>query len=951
MGYAGSIDSPKNTDSLVAAMPAPSAEPDNAAPLEVGAVPASDHAANSNVSAADTLFAQTDTMNAPAPENTVPAGIPTPVNSIPTPVSSGIVTDNAAAMGTGSPYAAGIPTPVNSVPTPVNSVPVPTDSSASYGYSPVGGAASPAAASAQSAAPGAPADAFGDLGFAGAEAMAVNPIKKHKGGKVGLIIAAAAVVIVAVLAVVFLLNKGPVMKLFMGESRYASMIEGNGLKTVVDYVEDPVVVNGIKTASTYYAAADIAYDGYDSSDSADLNFAAVIEALNDSMLEAYGVNSMSATIVPSITLTDTSKALITGYALDAAELDEIIAAINDLKLSYDITSEKDAAEFAVEVSEGGLTVNAQAVILSDGNIYLSFPFGSDKAIKYTVEQGEAVSAEEAPVLELDEEEISRILGELVDVYLTYYENSEITIEDNGEISAAGAVAYGTMITATIDNAAIEDMFAEFGSIIAEDKYLRDKIVAYANDCGMDYTEADYKNDIEEGFSVSVDSRDSLVIKSIIDKNNNVLAKSYTAYDDDDSISFAFIDGDAGDTNTSAFEMSESSDSIMLSARITKSSDTDGTINVMFTADDADTPFAVKIDYSDFMAKQFLGNDIYTGTFTVSVTPPADFTESIDSTDAAVLAALSASTFTVSSDVSGNTLNGTISVDVPQYGSASLTMTMSGSDGSVSIPSNVIEVSDDMSAEDMDAATEEIMELLAELSDKITSSDSYFAEVLADVIGSGEALTDYPFDGGYADPIASEPYADENAVDEFFDRLYNDIDTVSNLYYTSELTDEQESKADDILERLYDLLYDVGYYISESELESYSSQLTAIEKEISALKSEAAVASPFVPDESVDYSDMSYEELSDAFSDLANRYIALYLMCDYSALDAELQNKYDNLSDIYNEAYEDFLELFEAMQDGELSLPLLRDVRASLQALDDSISELESAAYSQIGSTT
>ncbi|MDE6031232.1 MAG: zinc-ribbon domain-containing protein, partial [Oscillospiraceae bacterium] len=580
MGYAGNVDAPASaSESLVAAMPTAPAE-------------------------------------APAPAETaaIPAGIPTPVNSAPT---AGF----------------GVPTPVNDT---ANAVTAPVSASVF--------AAAPAQETAQRvnlAKPGsepAPAD-FGDMGFSSATAVAAAPIKKSNGGKIAIIIGAAVVAVLAILAVVFLLNKGPIMHMFMGDSRYASMIEGNGLKSVSEYANNPVIAQSIKSASASYAASAAVMNSYSdyedhviathgsgtttTTNNSMSQFAAMLEQYESAMLDTYGVNSVTVKLDTDITLTDTAKALIfgdyTGYFTDdeiTKEFEKVLDAINSTTLTYEITAEKDAAMFGIEMTEGGLTINAQGFMLSDGTVYVCFPFGSDKAIKYVIkDDGIVVSAEEAPELELDEKEISRLIKEITDIYLKYYENAQIEITTDGELFASDAKAHGTLITAILNNELIEDMFAEIGKHIADDTYFSDKIIEYVKECGMELTLDEYKEDIIDAFDIDVSDEYSIIIKSVVDKNNNVLGKRYELnagnpedFADDvvyarlENAFFSYVESD--DVFAAEFRQSLNYDFVndecdnvfSASALVRKTSETDGSVSLKLRVDDES--YAANIEYSD-----------------------------------------------------------------------------------------------------------------------------------------------------------------------------------------------------------------------------------------------------------------------------------------------------------------------------------------------------------------
>lgn len=917
MGYAGLADAPENaSESLVAAMPAPVL------------------------------------TEAPAAGD-IPAGIPVPVNSAPT---SGF----------------GVPTPVNDVSPAPASAPI-------YAVAP----AEPHRVDlAKPAAQPDPAD-FGDLGFADAAAMPVTPLKKNVGGKIAIIIGASLLAIAAVLAVVFLLNRGPIMNMFMGDSRYAAMIEGSGLKTVSQYAENPAIAQGIKSASASYAAAATVRNDYDSlsttmtpnSDAAS-QFAAMLERYESAMLDTYGVNSVTVKLDTDIHVTDTAKALLFGdYATDEdkAEFDKALDAINSITLTYDVTADKDAAAFGVEMTESGLTVNARAFMLSDGTMYICFPFGSDKAIKYVMTEGGEVSVEQAPGLELDEDEIARLIKEITDIYLRYYESSEIVIENDGELFASDAKAHGTLITATMNSELIKDMFAEIGKHIADDTYFSGQIIDYAKECGMELTLDEYKEDIIDAFEIDMDDGYSFVVKSVVDKNNNVLGKSYAlsgeySYESDyaglysslNSVCFSYVEssdvlaGELAYSSSYGYADNTYTDEFDISALVKKSSETDGTVSLKLRSDDES--YAANIEYSGAKTEQFLGNDVCTGTYTFTITPPADFTKDISSDDAAVLAALSAAKFTLSSAVDGDAYVCGFKADVPQYGSIAVNASMTGSDGKAEVPSGeVIEVSDTLAeylssyyfkygyggydgpelSDADEKALAELSELFAALKDKVASSDSYFAQYLSEALGDTSAkLSEVP-----------EPAASFEDITALKTRADDDIDRcgfiIQNYYVDSEL----KIRLNDLSNDLNALYYNISYGMTKTTYDETAAELDAMEKELDDIEEQAKKAVPPAsePPASYDFDSMSYEELLEAYYDLSGDYIIALLSTDYTLLETpEITALTNALETADNNVVNSFNKMSDSLGDGNLSIPLLRDARKKMKAFEKAVNELMAA---------
>lgn len=930
MGYAGNVDAPASvSESLVAAMPSADSAP----------------------------------AAAPAPaEDAVPAGIPTPVNSAP--ISGGF----------------GVPTPVNDTASAITAPVTPTAPVSASVFQ----ESAPKVNLAKPGSEPAPAD-FSDLGFSSAAAVSVAPLKKRNGGKIAIIISTAVVAIVAILAIVFLMNKGPIMNALMGNGRYASMIEGNGLKDVAEYANSPVIAQGIRSASESYAAATAANhaDGDYSAHTFMTHevdtmsqFAAMLEQYEKAMLDTYGVNSVSVKLDTDITLTDTARALLFGdYATDEdkAEFDKALDAINSTTLTYDITAEKDAAMFGLEMSEGGLTVNARAFMLSDGTVYVCFPFGSDKAIKYVMKDGEIIAAEETPELELDDKEISRLIEDIIDIYLKYYENSEIEITADGELYASDAKAHGTLITATMDGKLIEDMFAEIGKHIADDTYFSGKIIEYVEECGMELTLDEYKEDIIDAFDIDLDEGYSIIVKSVVDKNNNVLGKSYelncnrseefedfSMYSYTENAVFGYVESDDviaaefGYHSNYGFNDNTYNSEFNVSALVRKTSETDGSISLKLRADD--DSYAANIEYSGVKTEKFLGNDVCTGTYTLTVTPPADFTEDISSSDAAVLTALSASRFTLSSELDGDAYACSLKMEVPQYGSIAVNTSVSGSDGKVTVPSgDVIEISDTLAdyltsyyfmygysgydkelSEADKAAMEELSALFDALKDKVASSDSWYAQYVAEALGdSADKLSDIP------EPLAS--LDDITALNNRADKAITRCDEISQQYYY--ISNELKDKLFDLSDRLGTIYYSsISYNMTQSEFDEASASLDALEKELDAV--EAQAKSTKAPEETPavvsDFDSMGYEELWNAYYDISGDWIMAILTSGYDDENDEIVKLLDKVETADTEAMNSLNRITDSLNDGNLSVPLLRDARKKMKAFEDAVNDFTSA---------
>ncbi|MGN1422326.1 MAG: zinc ribbon domain-containing protein [Oscillospiraceae bacterium] len=808
-----------------------------------------------------------------------------------------------------------------------------------------------------------PSAAFSEMP-AGAAAAAVTPIKKKN--KAGIIIAACAGVVVVAAAVAFFAFRGPVMNLFMGNNGYAAMIEGGVVNGTVKALSDPSVSAGISSAvgagmqnsdvikSIGEAAAAEDFEDYFENnlgeedlapdlDSSAPGFSAAntISFIGDWLNAAYKSDGVTVNASADITLTDTAKALLTTDQDAIADIDEVISAVNDVEVIYSVDASDNAAAVTLALKDSALSIDMRGLMLSDGSCYVMFPFNGGKAIKYTIEQDGTVSEQAAAQLTLDEKELERLFGEITEIYLNYYKESEITVE-SGEITVYGLTANGKLITAELDSAAIKAMFTDILDKIADDEYLCGQIVSYASANGISFTAEDYKKAVTEMVDVSLfDDGDRAVIKTIVDNGNNVLAKSYTAIDGENSLYFAYVSG----KEKSAFEAGRN-ERANVCADVTETSAGCGTVNISFSGDEY--PFAFKIDYENVSTAKFCDRDTPVGKFTVTFTPPADFTEGTDGDFRKFIVAVGSSSLVIEGSVDGAAYTSDITYSIPQYGSVGFktTITPSGADGALNVPSDVIDLtglvnSTDPSDEDY-AQVEELSGLFAGIRDKIAAAEgSPLSAPLSTAVGELVNMLD----------SASVPKADYYEVSDFIDGLYYSKTEVADLpdsypkVKDSGLIGRAEALADE-----YDILYSKSLAIFEDSnwdmpLEDFNelrleAQKLDKQKELLIEDFKAANESAAVE---VDYSDLSFDELYDVIVDLEDRLIDIALY-NYEVIseDEQLTALFNEASDAYDQVYEDYMALDESMADGSLPVQLMRNLRRSTEALAKAVDALEAA---------
>ncbi|MCH5206152.1 MAG: zinc ribbon domain-containing protein [Oscillospiraceae bacterium] len=640
-----------------------------------------------------------------------------------------------------------VPSPVNSVPTPSNGVPMLSNGNStgfSSGFSGMGTGTSAA-----------PASGF-EVPFNGA-AAAVIPTKKKNGGKIAIIIAAVAAVIVGSIAAIFFTNRAAFLSTLLGKTKYATMVEGNSIKEFTDKIDAPAISGGIKSASEFYAAMASANTVYlsDNSSGAELapmmaastnsgapemDVKAMIDALNRSLADTYGVSSVDMKLSAKVELTDSTKALIGG----GDDLDEILKLVNGTSFTYKVSASDKAAAVSMGAEGEKFTINAKSVMTDDGCVYIALPFASDKAIMFKCETPAAAETVEFKALELDEKEIERLLGEVVNIYLENYKASAIEME-SGYISAGDATAEGKMITAEFKGKALEKLFSDIAEHIADDDYFCDKIVEYVNDCGGDLTKSEYREGITDAFEFNASNKDKLIIKTVIDRNGNVLAKSYTAKSEDGQEAyFAYIDT----KDQSAIEIfyDDGYDKVVIEITDNKENDTDGTVTVVISDDEESLSF--KVDYTGVKMDKFCGQDVCVGKYTVSMKLPEDFSDQLGK-DAFAAVNGAKLVFDTSLNGSKDSVTSSVGLEVPKYGSVTVICDVTASDDTsdIKVPTNVIDVTPLFKDDYNDA----LMDELEKFSDDIMSAIEKLDIDMPSLGASGTVgITPYP-DYPYNDP--------------------------------------------------------------------------------------------------------------------------------------------------------------------------------------------------------
>lgn len=854
-------------------------------------------------------------------------------------------------------------------------IPEPTGYSAaaaSYAAPTAAPAPAPTAAPAYTASPNNQMEnPFGDFGT-GAAAVAAKPIKKKSVLKPILIALGSLIGAVLIAAgVMFFVNKSLLFNIVLGNSGYAAMVEGNSIKEVTDKIDVGAMSQGIKSATGSMAGALTQLSNKTSgitttsvtpmmsssiSNIGTVDFKTLVNQLGDIMRETYGANSAKISMDFNADLTDTALAQLTSsLKCTKKEVEEIINLINNSGFSADVTADGKALETSMEMTGGSLKLNAKTVITEDGNVYLVLPFVSEKAFMLKIGTGYTASAGQVSdiYLEIEEKELKRIIDKLVSVYVDVYKSSEIAVRD-GEISIAGATAKGKYITATLNGSKITEMIKKMGDALANDSYLCGKLAKFMSDCGLPVSAEQIKSTLQSVFSMVgiPDNSFTMTIETVTDNSCRVLAKSYYISANGQSTKFSVV----GDFNTStkngntAAVAVDINEKTIASVLFEKASDTDGVCTV--TVYDNNTSVSAKVKYSGVKETTFNGKPTFEGDFEISMVLPADFTQAGNSDAVAAVISSAKIAFSVKVE-NGNTLKETVSLEIPQYGklSANSTFTTEDKPNGISIPSDVIDITDAAGAtadEIPESLKKDVISYLKDLKNAVKNQNAgELGNKLASSLGD---LIDLAENGPSADTyeIGNLMIAIANEKSEvmMFDEQYNS----ENL--------KLSNKAQMLVkkyEALETAIADKNFTMTEKEFEAFKNTFATLTAEKDALQKEFEAENPQTPSveyttkaESIDFSTLDFKSLSLILMEYEVRYYSvLEQYSDIFNRDTEINALAGETGTKYETALDDYDNLYDVYQAGSLNLSLLRKSRKSTQAFALSVEALEKAAASTI----
>ena len=600
--------------------------------------------------------------------------------------------------------------------------------------------------------------------------VAVRPVKNSHKGVVALAVISAIAIIVGVLTVVFFTNRASVLSTVMGKPKYAAMVEGNHIKKVTEQINLPAVSDGIKAASSAFQAVSTAnsdlldmvdiFPGYISSgsvaaapmmyvgrygDDVGVDLSKIEEMFAELLAETYGKNAVNGSVKVNVELGSALKSIIEDelyYYYDLDDIDELLDYVNGTEFTYNIAAKNDALAVTAGTS-GKLAVNTK-ILLNGQNVYISLPFVSDKAIKLTIDKpvdGNELNFDDIKPLELDADELERIIGDIVKIYLDHYKKLDITME-NGELSAAGVSVSGKLITAEFSIKELSKTLADIVKYLADDDYLAEKIVEFANNCGFEIDKDDYSDAfsdiLDELEDYDEDSKDKLIIETIINNKGEVLGKSYTAVANKEKTSFAFVEA----KEQSGIEIKGGD--VKISLVNEKEDDQNGSCTLKAAIEGKTMSFVLK--YSDVKTAEFCGNEIVTGKYELSMKLPEDFKDMLDK-DA--FAALNGSKLSFSIKCEADTLETNVSVKANGYINASVTETVTAVNDTseLNVPSSVIDLTPALNGDYIDDDTADelvqfVKDVVAKLNGMGLEIDPYILDELDPSMFTGKVSKDY-----------------------------------------------------------------------------------------------------------------------------------------------------------------------------------------------------------------
>lgn len=817
-------------------------------------------------------------------------------------------------------------------------------------------------------------------GFAAPTApIAQTQPKPKKKMKVGAVIGIAAGSLVAVVAIVagvlFTTNKAMFLSTILGKEKYAVMVESEAIKQTASKIDSTAISEGVEAVSGMYAAfaaldnndnpSDIIGDIVDMSstntspEKAQLMSAATgpasgvegydlgayVKLLNEQYVKMYGVNALNAKMSANVEFGNAIKELAGDVPVE-----DIQTLINSSEFTYSVVAAENAAQVGFDFKLDEANVNCNVIMTADGEFYLAMPFVSDKAILMKIDAPtQTAETKDYQPLSLDKAELDRIITAIAECYLMNYKECAIEMED-GSVTVAGVQVEGKEITAEFKGEALKKLFTDIAEIIAKDEYLSSKVVEYLQQFGEDFSKEDFEENVLKIADFEAENSDKLIITTIIDKNGNILAKTFTAKSEDSTATMGYTVS----KESAAFEISAPDDGFELTVNADLTSENSGSavINVTYeeitmeNGEEVSDERTVKfnLDFNNIGIEKFCGKSTPVGSLTISAVLPDEFEDQLG---AEALAAINGASITLSQTVSGErTADSFVKLEVNNYGSLALNYSVEAYNGEVSeLPTDVIDITSAIKAGMPDEATEKaLIEYFDEVGKAYENLRPFF-EKYENLFGE---MPEYenPFESG-----GGRPGGELISVDELKSFVTQDIQMLGQLMQNVPEDDKEIRARISMLAQEYSELYGMlmeftdeipDYaerllYVNELYEELYDELLT-IEYDLEEINSAI-----HLPDVDVsEISKMKYEDLTEIMIAYNTAFERIKQDEATIVADAKLKELYDKADYAYYDVESDYDYFKRDLKDGIINGNLLNVWRSSMKDYIPAVNELVAA---------
>ena len=302
---------------------------------------------------------------------------------------------------------------------------------------------------------------------------------------------------------------------------------------------------------------------------------------------------------------------------------------------------------------------------------------------------------------------------------------------------------------------------------------------------------------------------------------------------------------------------------------------------------------------------------------------------------------------------GNTLKETVYFEIPQYGklSANATMTTEDKPNGVSIPSDVIDITDAANATSDEIPENIKNDVISYLKDLKNAIKNQNAGELGNELASSL--------GDLIDLAENGPTADTYEIGDLMIAISNEKSEIMQFDEQYENENMKLSNQAQMLIMKYDALLteisEKNYSMTEKEFEAFKNSLATLTAEKDALQKSYEAENPQAPSveytskaESIDFSTLDFKSLTLILMEYEARYYSV--VEQYSDLfnrDTEINALVGETNTKYETALEDYDNLYDVYQAGSLNLSLLRKSRKSTQSFALSVEALEKATASTI----